>query len=93
MCERECINDYSDIAIVAKRRSQVIKHIPERLAKMLEDGRLRKIDVAITGPERPAPEGTWRTGEGIYRTSVLLRTPRTKRKQKGCPKVSSRLLQ
>ena len=47
----------------------MIGHVPERLAKiltpMLEDGRLKKIDGWITGPERPAPEGTWRTGGGI----------------------------
>ena len=69
MCERECINDYSDIAIVAKRRSQVIEHIPERLAKILtpilEDGRLKKIDGCITGPKWPVPESTWRTGGGM----------------------------
>ena len=67
MCERERINDYSDVAIVAKRRSQVIEHIPERLAKILtpilEDGRLKKIDGCITGPKRPVPESTWRTGD------------------------------
>ena len=55
MCERECINAYSGVAIVAKRRSQVIRHISERLAKILtpilEDRRLRKIDGWITGPE------------------------------------------
>ena len=62
MCERERINAYSDVAIVAKRRSHVIGHVPERLAKILtpilEDGRLRKIDGWITRPERLAPEGT-----------------------------------
>ena len=69
MCERKRINDYSDVVIVAKRRSQVIRHISERLAKILtpilEDRWLRKIDGCITGPERPAPEGIWRTGGGI----------------------------
>ena len=69
MCERKRINDYSDVVIVAKRRSQVIRHISERLAKILtpilEDRWLRKVDGWITGPERPAPEGTWRTGGGI----------------------------
>ena len=89
MCERERINAYSDVAIVAKRRGQVFKHIPERLAKMLEDGWLRKIDGGITGPERPALEGTWRTGGGIELPCCYIRTPRTKRKQKGRPKVSS----
>ena len=71
VCERERINAYSDITIVAKRKSQVIGRVLERLAKiltpMLEDGRLRKIDSWITGPERPVPEGTWRTGGGIER--------------------------
>ena len=47
----------------------MIGHILERLAKiltpMLEDGRLRKIDGWIKGPERPAPEGIWKTGGGI----------------------------
>ena len=69
MSERERINAYSDIAIVAKRRSQVIEHILERLAKILtpilEDGRLNKIDGCITKPKRPVPESTWRTGGGI----------------------------
>ena len=69
VCERERINAYSDVAIVAKRRSLVIGHVPEGLAKILtpilEDGRLKKIDGWITGPERPAPEGTWRMGGGI----------------------------
>ena len=68
VCEREHINANSDVAIVAKR-SQVIGQVPERLAKiltpMLEDGRLRKIDGWITGPECPVPEGTWSTGGGI----------------------------
>ena len=69
VCERESSNTYSDVAIVVKRGSQVIGHVPERLARiltpMLEDGRLRRIDGWITGPERPAPEGVWRTGGGI----------------------------
>ena len=60
VCERERINAYSDIAIVAKRRSQMIEHIPERLAKILtpilEDGQLKKIDGCITEPKRPVPE-------------------------------------
>ena len=80
MCERERINAYSDIAIVAKRRSQVIEHISERLAKILtpilEDGLLKMIDGCITGPKWPVPRIPW-----------------TKRKQNGRPKVSSRLLQ
>ena len=69
MCEREHINAYSDIAIVAKRRSQMIEHIPEKLAKILttilEDGQLKKIDGCITEPKRPVPESIWRTGGGI----------------------------
>ncbi len=69
MCERELANSYSAVAIVVKRGRQVIGHVPERLAEiltpMLEDGRLRRIDGWITGPERPAPEGVWRTGGGI----------------------------
>ena len=69
VCERERSNAYSDVAIVVKRGSQVIGHIPERLARvltpMLEDGRLRRIDGWITGPERPAPDGIWRMGGGI----------------------------
>ena len=75
----------------------MIGHIPERLANiltpMLEDGQLNKIDGWITGPERPAPEGTWRTGGGIELPCCYIRTRWTKRKQKGSPKVSSRLLQ
>ena len=47
----------------------MIGHVLERLAKiltpMLEDGRLRKIDGWIKGPEWPAPEGIWKTGGGI----------------------------
>ena len=84
MYERDHINDYSDVAIVAKRKSQVIGHIPERLAKiltpLLEDGRLKKIDGWTTGPERPAPERTWRTGGGIELLCCYIRTPQTKRK-------------
>lgn len=61
-------NVYSDVAIVVKRGSQMIGHIPERLARiltpMLEDGQLRKIDGFTTGPEWPVP-GVWRMGGGI----------------------------
>ena len=48
MCEREHSNAYSDVAIVMKGGSQVIGHVPKRLARILtpklEDGRLRRID-------------------------------------------------
>ena len=62
MGEREHSSAYGDVAIAEKRGSQVIRHIPERLAMMLnlmlEDGRLRRTDGWTTiGPERPAPEG------------------------------------
>ena len=60
--EREPSNAYSDAAIAVK----IIGHVPERLARtltlMLKDGRLRRIDGCITGPEQPVPEGVWRMG-------------------------------
>ena len=69
MCEREHANRHSAMAIAVKKGAQTVGHVPERLARiltpMLEDGRLIKIDGWITGPERPAPEGVWRTGGGI----------------------------
>ena len=72
MCERDHINAYSDIAIVVKRRSQVIEHIPERLAKiitpMLEDGRLKKIDGCISGPKWPVPKS-----ESVFATPPVKR--------------------
>ena len=55
VCEREHSNAYNEVAIVVKRGSQMIGHVPERLARiltpMLEDGWLRRIDGWITGPE------------------------------------------
>ena len=69
VCKRERSKRHSDVAIAVKRGSQVIGHVPERLARilspMLEDGRIRRIDGCITGAERLAPEGIWMTGGGI----------------------------
>ena len=69
ICGIEHSNTHSDVAIAIKRGSQVIWHVPERLARipspMMKDGRIRRIDGYIPGAEWLAPEGVWTMGEGI----------------------------
>ena len=73
----------------------MIGHIPERLGRiltlMLGDGRLRKIDGWTTGPERPAPEGVWRTGGGIElpRCYVLYGLKESRKGVRECVRDSS----